>query len=87
MSTIEVRARIHWWTVITDLMMRADMTQEEIGQAVGANRSWVANLRNDYPPREPLFHRGALLLGLWQERVGTPFAVPITRVEVQDIER
>jgi hypothetical protein len=87
MTGIEITTRIHWWQAITDLMLIADMTQEEIGQAVGANRSWVANLRNDYPPREPLFHRGALLLGLWQERVGSAYSLPFSRVEVQDIER
>lgn len=87
MTGIDITTRMHWWQVITDLMLIADLTQEEIGHAVGANRSWVANLRNDYPPREPLFHRGALLLGLWQDKVGRPYSMPFSRVEVQDIER
>lgn len=60
-------ARIDWSAMVFDLE-RCGMTQREIGEACEASAVWVNNLKNIHGT-QPKFHQGALLLGLWAERM------------------
>lgn len=74
---------IDWSRVVTDL--EADgMSWSEIAQACGFNdqsrrspsdggKTWVHRLKN-VPDTQPMFHDGALLLGLWADRMQRPLA-------------
>ncbi len=60
-------ARIDWSAMVFDLE-RCGMSQREIGEACGMDASWANKLKN-LPGTQPRFHNGALLLGLWAERM------------------
>lgn len=73
---------IDWSRIVFDLEAQG-MSQRAIAAECGfadADRSsqgggkyWVNRLKN-IPDTQPPFHEGALLLGLWAERVGLPLA-------------
>lgn len=88
MIAIEASHRVNWWQVITDLMLHADMTQDEIGRACGCEyngaKAWVNALRNEVH-QEPKFRRGLLLVQLWEARVADVQGFDLSRVLVKDI--
>jgi hypothetical protein len=68
---------IDWSQIVRDLE-KAGMTQQDIGAACDkahyddGGRSWVNKLKN-IDGTQPKFHEGALLLGLWADRLGRPY--------------
>ena len=72
---------IDWTQIVVDLE-RLGMTQREIAgecgfpdtdKANGGGKYWVNRLKN-IPDTQPNFHEGALLLGLWAEKMARPLA-------------
>lgn len=72
---------IDWTQVIFDLE-RIGMSWSAIAQECGYNdqsrgvtmdggKTWINRLKN-VPDTQPQFHEGALLLGLWADRMGLP---------------
>lgn len=79
--TIRPPRRIDWSQIIRDLE-RLGMTMRQIGAECDKGhrseqgKSWVSSLKN-IPGTEPRFHEGALLIGLWAEKMLQPAdAVP-----------
>lgn len=72
--------RLDWSRIIFDLE-RCGLSQRAIGRECGhedaeAGRVWAHRLKN-IPGTQPKFHHGALLLGLWAERMEkTPSEAP-----------
>lgn len=75
---------IDWSQVIFDLEYRAGMSWSQIAAECGyayfkhgdtdnGGKSWVQRLKN-LPNTQPDFHSGALLIGLWAEKMGKPIA-------------
>lgn len=82
---------IDWSRVVLDLR-GSGMSDREIAAGCGykdlsrydvddGGKRWVQRLRN-LPNTQPDFHSGALLIGLWAERMGRPIA-DIPRAEFQ----
>jgi hypothetical protein len=72
---------IDWSQIVVDLE-RCGLTQREIAgecgfpdtdKANGGGKYWVNRLKN-IPNTQPNFHEGALLLGLWADRMRRPLA-------------
>jgi hypothetical protein len=67
---------IDWSRIVFDLEA-AGMSQRQIaaecGFAAGDGGYWVNRLKN-IPDTQPQFHEGALLLGLWADRMRQPLA-------------
>lgn len=74
---------IDWTRVIMDLEALG-MSWSEIAQECGFNdqsrsspmdggKTWINRLKN-VPDTQPMFHEGALLLGLWADRMQRPLA-------------
>lgn len=71
---------IDWSQIVMDLEALG-MTQRQIGAecgfmdvdrpGLGSGKVWVNRLRN-IPDTEPGFHEGAMLLGLWAQRMVRP---------------
>ena len=70
---------IDWTQIVVDLE-RCGMNQREIAgecgfpdtdKANGGGKYWVNRLKN-IPNTQPNFHEGALLLGLWADRMRKP---------------
>jgi hypothetical protein len=77
--------RIHWWQIITDLMMQADMSQAEIACSVdpGTMPAWVNQLRNEVHAN-PTFPRGVRLVRLWEVKVADRHGYGLSRVLIKD---
>lgn len=79
------RGAIDWSQIICDLEA-AGMTQRAIGDACDTSASWANNLKN-IEGTEPKFHNGALLLGLWSQKLGRPAnTVPREVAFVQELK-
>ena len=68
-------AIIDWSEVVFDLL-RSGLSARQIGMECGFDdptnaKAWVQRLKN-IPGTQPKFHNGAMLLGLWAERVQRP---------------
>ena len=73
---------IDWSRVVMDLE-ELGMTQRQIGAECGfmdvdspgqgSGKVWVNKLKN-IPDTQPKFHEGALLLGLWADRMRRPLS-------------
>ena len=66
---------IDWSEVVFDLL-RSGLSARQIGMECGyedptSAKAWVQRLKN-IPGTQPKFHHGAMLLGLWSERVKQP---------------
>lgn len=82
---IEHGYRVHWWQLITDLMLLADMSQRDIARAVDpeSEGAWVNQLRNGVHA-SPLFTRGLRLVRLWEVRVADVQGFDLSRVLAKD---